>query len=69
MNTKDVSFYYYAEILMNKLQKIGNSVEPYTIRASDENNVQQDIINVQQDLQEITKIASQSGTEEPSLWL
>ena len=34
-NTKDISFYLYAEILMNKLQSIGNSVEPYTTRASD----------------------------------
>ncbi len=60
-NTKDISFYLYAEILMNKLQSIGNSVEPYTTRAKDENDVQQDIINVQQDLQQITAIATQAG--------
>ena len=60
-NTKDISFYLYAEILMSKLQDIGNSVEPYTTRASDENNVQQDIINVQQDLQQITQAATTEG--------
>ncbi len=61
-NTKDISFYLYAEILMQKLQSIGNSVEPYTTRASDENNVQQDIINVQQDLQQITQAATTQGS-------
>lgn len=61
-NTKDISFYLYAEILMNKLQSIGNSVEPYTTRASDENNVQQDIINVQQDLQQLTQAATTGGS-------
>ena len=61
-NTKDISFYLYAEILMSKLQNIGNSVEPYTTRASDENSVQQDIINVQQDLQQITQAATTGGS-------
>ncbi len=61
-NTKDISFYLYAEILMSKLQNIGNSVEPYTTRASDENSVQQDIINVQQDLQQITQAATTQGS-------
>ncbi|HEY5236236.1 MAG TPA: hypothetical protein VIJ14_08670 [Rhabdochlamydiaceae bacterium] len=63
-NTKDISFYLYAEILMNKLQGIGDSVEPYTTRAKDENDVQQDIIRVQQEIQAMTQDATtQNGVD------